>query len=228
VLLGAALVTEPVAAVFGLAAAAALIPGVTWSGEAGRAALLWGSFAAALVAAPFLGTLATGLAAGTVSFAGPASATLLAVVPVVMAGLVLLASRRGRWVSAEARRRPGVPALGAALAACAVTGVTAGVGRGGAQDLTGDDLRAMLWLVRHTRQSDRVCNSGASAGAWIPAVAGRAVTRPRLAGPFPPVPRDRAPGRCQWIYTSGSSRGVSVFESGPVRIMNARSADLQR
>ena len=228
VLLGAAMVTEPFVAVFGLAAMAVAKPGLVGRDEAGLSALLWGSVAAIIVAAPFLWTIAIGLAAGTVSFEGQASTTALAVMPVAIAGLVLPAMRRGRHASAETRRRYRRPVLGVALLASLATGAAAGVRRGGAQGVTGDDLQAMLWLVRHTRQSDAVCNTGEGGGPWIPGVAGRAVTRPRRAGPFPPVPQDRTRGSCQWIYTSGSGHGQSAFESGPVRILNARSADLQR
>ena len=43
-----------------------------------------------------------------------------------------------------------------------------------------DDLEAMAWIAAHTRPLDLVCNDYGSAGLWIPAIAGRAISAPHL------------------------------------------------
>jgi len=227
VLFGAAVVSDPVAAAAG-GLAAALLSGGAGSiprNRSGCSAVYWGSLAAVLVAGPFLWKLAPALAAGNVSLGDAALIAALAAVPVPLAGGLVALSRElaVRDSSKGALRRGRGPALAAALLACALTGASRGARWGRAPHTGGDDLRAMSWLARHARQSDVVCNLHDGPAVWIPAVAGRAVTRPHLAGPFPPSPRADA-HRCVWVYASAIDHGRVAFESGTVRILDARPA----
>ena len=43
-----------------------------------------------------------------------------------------------------------------------------------------DDLQAMAWIAAHTGPLDLVCNDYGSAGLWVPAIAGRAISAPHL------------------------------------------------
>ena len=66
-----------------------------------------------------------------------------------------------------------------------------------------DDLEAMLWLAAHTRPLDLVCNDYGSAGLWVPAIAGRAISAPHLPPFYFDEFRDGSRGRrCAYTYVS--------------------------
>jgi len=95
-----------------------------------------------------------------------------------------------------------------------------------------DDLVAMAWLESNTGPRDVVCNDYRTAGLWIPALAGRAITAPQL----PPFYFDEfkagTAGRtCAFTYDSArwyfgppeerALDGTEVFRQGAVRILKA-------
>jgi hypothetical protein len=66
-----------------------------------------------------------------------------------------------------------------------------------------DDLEAMGWIAGHTLPLDVVCNDYGSAGLWVPALAGRAVSAPHLPPFYFDEFRDGARGRrCAYTYVS--------------------------
>ncbi len=69
-----------------------------------------------------------------------------------------------------------------------------------------DDLEAMGWIAAHTRPLDLVCNDYGSAGLWVPAVAGRAISSPHLPPFYFDEFRDGSRGRtCAFTYVSSRS-----------------------
>jgi hypothetical protein len=66
-----------------------------------------------------------------------------------------------------------------------------------------DDLDAMRWIAAHTRPLDVVCNDYGSAGLWVPALAGRAVSAPHLPPFYFDEFREGSRGRrCAFTYVS--------------------------
>jgi hypothetical protein len=99
-----------------------------------------------------------------------------------------------------------------------------------------DDLQAMGWIAAHTRPLDLICNDYGSAGLWVPAIAGRAISAPHLppfyfdefsegskgrrcaltyvsSRPFfvAPAPRDESAG-----HSAFRNATVTLLEGGPV------------
>jgi hypothetical protein len=75
-----------------------------------------------------------------------------------------------------------------------------------------DDVAAAAWLRQHSEATDVVCAADPAAGAWIPALAGRASSPPRWpeAGGAPRFGPPLAPCRFLW----GSPRPSRVGEDG--------------
>jgi hypothetical protein len=94
-----------------------------------------------------------------------------------------------------------------------------------------DDLLAMRWIAAHTRPLDLVCNHYGSAGLWVPAIAGRAISAPHL----PPFYFDEFQAgsrgrRCDYTYVSSRSffvaappldegAGRALFRNGTVTVI---------
>jgi hypothetical protein len=69
-----------------------------------------------------------------------------------------------------------------------------------------DDLAAMRWIESHTRPTDVVCNDYGTAGLWVPALAGRAISAPHLPPFYFDEFRAGAQGRaCAVRYLSSRS-----------------------
>jgi hypothetical protein len=94
-----------------------------------------------------------------------------------------------------------------------------------------DDLEAMGWIAAHTRPLDLVCNDYGSAGLWVPAIAGRAISAPHLPPFYLDEFRDGSRGRrCAFTYVSSraffvapaprdESAGRAVFRNATVTIL---------
>ena len=94
-----------------------------------------------------------------------------------------------------------------------------------------DDLAAMRWIEAHTRPLDVVCNDYGTAGLWVPALAGRAISTPHLPPFYFDEFRAGARGRhCAVRYVSSRSFFVSpeprdasagrvLFREGTVTIL---------
>jgi hypothetical protein len=66
-----------------------------------------------------------------------------------------------------------------------------------------DDLEAMRWIAGHARPLDVVCNDYGSAGLWVPALAGRAISAPHLPPFYFDEFEDGSRGRrCAFTYVS--------------------------
>jgi hypothetical protein len=66
-----------------------------------------------------------------------------------------------------------------------------------------DDFEAMGWIAAHTRPLDLVCNDYGSAGLWVPAIAGRAISAPHLPPFYFEEFREGSKGRrCALTYLS--------------------------
>jgi hypothetical protein len=66
-----------------------------------------------------------------------------------------------------------------------------------------DDLEAMRWIATHTGPLDLVCNDYGSAGLWVAALAGRAISTPHLPPFYFDEFREGTHGRrCSFTYVS--------------------------
>jgi hypothetical protein len=149
---------------------------------------------------------------------------LLAVV--LCAGLAFLVRELLRSPRTLAR------ALLVVLAVIAVERAHRYYGGGAANVMVGpDDLDAMRWIAAHTRPLDVVCNDYGSAGLWVAALAGRAISAPHLPpfyfDEFAAGSRERP---CAYTYRSSRSffvapaprdeaAGRAVFRSGTATIL---------
>ena len=100
-----------------------------------------------------------------------------------------------------------------------------------------DDLEAMRWIEAHTGSLDVVCNDYGSAGLWVPALAGRAISAPHLPPFYFDEFRAGSPGRpCAVRYVSrrpffvaaeprDQSVGRVLFTSGTATILDVTSFD---
>jgi hypothetical protein len=94
-----------------------------------------------------------------------------------------------------------------------------------------DDLEAMRWIAGHTRPLDLVCNDYGSAGLWVPALAGRAISAPHLPPFYFDEFREGSKGRrCALTYVSSrpffvapaprdESAGRPVFRNATVTLL---------
>ena len=94
-----------------------------------------------------------------------------------------------------------------------------------------DDFAAMRWIEAHTRPFDVVCNDYGTAGLWVPALAGRAISAPQLPPFYFDEFRAGARGRaCAVRYVSSrsffvtpeardESAGRVMFHAGTVTIL---------
>jgi hypothetical protein len=63
-----------------------------------------------------------------------------------------------------------------------------------------DDLEAMTWLRDQTPPLAVICIEPGSPGVWIPALAGRAVSRPYLPAPLAASPVPRSGKGCSYAF----------------------------
>jgi hypothetical protein len=101
----------------------------------------------------------------------------------------------------------------------------------------GDDLQAMRWIEAHTRPLDVVCNDYGTAGLWVPALAGRAISAPHLPPFYFDEFRAGSAGRpCAVRYVSrrpffvaaeprDERAGRALFASGTATILDVTSFD---
>ena len=94
-----------------------------------------------------------------------------------------------------------------------------------------DDLEAMGWIRAHTRPLDLVCNDYGTAGLWVPALAGRAISAPHLPPFYFDEWRAGSRGRrCAFTYVSSrpffaapqprdEDAGRAVFRNATVTIL---------
>ena len=100
-----------------------------------------------------------------------------------------------------------------------------------------DDLAAMRWIEAHTGPLDVVCNDYGSAGLWVPALAGRAISAPHLPPFYFDEFKDGSKGRpCAVRYVSrrpffvaaeprDERAGGVLFTSGTATIRSVTSFD---
>lgn len=100
--------------------------------------------------------------------------------------------------------------------------------------VSGDDLAAMEWIRDHTGPLDVICNDYRTAGLWVPALAGRAISHPQLPpfyfDEFRAGSRDR---RCAYTYVSSrwflgppeprALAGRAVFRGGSATIVEGEA-----
>jgi hypothetical protein len=113
------------------------------------------------------------------------------------------------WSVERLAARSGARAARAGLCVLAVAAVLIGGWewrvRGLEVALSGEDAAAMAWIEAHTSPLAAVCNGPEAAGAWVPAVAGRAVTRAAVPF-FLNDELETAPDRvCEATYASALS-----------------------
>jgi hypothetical protein len=89
----------------------------------------------------------------------------------------------------------------------------------------------MGWIAAHTRPLDLICNDYGSAGLWVPAIAGRAISAPHLPPFYFDEFQEGSKGRrCAFTYVSSrpffvapasrdESAGRPAFRNATVTIL---------